>query len=152
MNLKAPANVAGITILNAHHRQPLQQAAIRILHTDRAEDTYAELLDGMPTTKTYRECFVSWKTHPSSRHSELCPGVRDKPVGWCLGSRWAASWPEIGDQLALLERREGRQINQESVDRLERSIKLATPSSPLWDWVKYKYGIGEQMREKAKDE
>ena len=71
-------NNASITTLNAHHRLSLQRAALRILHTDHTEDTYAELLDGMPTTKAYRECFYSWKTHPSSRHSELSPGIHDK--------------------------------------------------------------------------
>lgn len=78
MNLKASADAVSVIMLDEHHRQSLERALMRVLHTGRAEDTYAEILDGMPTTKAYRECTYSWKGHPSVNHPELCPGIREQ--------------------------------------------------------------------------
>ncbi|KAM0270845.1 hypothetical protein ACHAQH_009309 [Verticillium albo-atrum] len=78
MNLKTAADVASPNILDAPYRQSLQRALTRILHTQLAEDAYAEILDGMPMAATYRDFSFTWQTHPSQTHTELCPGSREK--------------------------------------------------------------------------
>lgn len=78
MNLKGSPDVASLNMLDEDHRQSLERAPLRILDTSLAEDTYAEILDGMPMAETYRDFFYSWKTHPSVKHADLCPGSREK--------------------------------------------------------------------------
>ncbi|CRK38943.1 hypothetical protein BN1708_007913 [Verticillium longisporum] len=77
-NSRSPTDFATVNILDASHRQALERALTRILHTNHVEVTYAEILDGMPLAATYREFFYAWKTHPSVNHIELCSGSLEK--------------------------------------------------------------------------
>ncbi|KAK3943322.1 hypothetical protein QBC46DRAFT_361876 [Diplogelasinospora grovesii] len=77
---KEVADVANIDVLDADHRKPFEQALMRILQTEIAEHTYAEILDGLPTRKSYSELNpASIKNgHPAHDHLELCPGTRER--------------------------------------------------------------------------
>ncbi|KAK5999097.1 hypothetical protein PT974_01485 [Cladobotryum mycophilum] len=72
------ADVASINIIDSDHRQPFERALMRILQTEIAEHTYAEILDGLPTEQSYREFSYPLQGHPSLSHTQLCPGVREK--------------------------------------------------------------------------
>lgn len=65
-------------ILNESHRAVFETALKRILETEIAEHTYAEILDGLPTSSSYREFHSIQEGHPSLEHHELCPGTRER--------------------------------------------------------------------------
>ena len=70
--------MADVTMLDEYHRRSFEQALIRILRTELAEHTFAEILDGMPTSSSYRDMNFSYKGHPAMDHTKLCPGALDK--------------------------------------------------------------------------
>ncbi|POR36286.1 Uncharacterized protein TPAR_03530, partial [Tolypocladium paradoxum] len=78
MNLKSSADIASINILDAPHHRTFERALMRILETDLAEETYAEILDGMPTAATWRDFHRNYDTHPAHDHHELCSGAHDR--------------------------------------------------------------------------
>lgn len=75
---KAPAETSTADVLDVHHRGSLDRALMRILHTRLAEDTYAEILDGLPMAGTFMRFCGNVEAHPSLNHKDLCPGVREK--------------------------------------------------------------------------
>lgn len=70
---KAPTEHANAEVLNVDHRASLERALMRILQTSIAEETFAEVLYGMPLTSTYRSFYQSGRAHPSINNTELCP-------------------------------------------------------------------------------
>ncbi|EGX91112.1 hypothetical protein CCM_05269 [Cordyceps militaris CM01] len=66
------------TDLDEDHRNSFIKALLRILHTEVAELTYAEILDGLPTSASYFDFFYKQEGHPAINHTELCPGVLNR--------------------------------------------------------------------------
>ncbi|KAG8159655.1 hypothetical protein KVR01_010292 [Diaporthe batatas] len=66
--------------LDAEHLQPFRQALSNILSTPTAESTYAQILDGMPLSLTYRKNHWYWKNFPVSTHNDLCAGALEKAI------------------------------------------------------------------------
>lgn len=67
-----------VDLLCEEHRNPFEKALRRILNTELAEHTYAEILDGLPTNDSYRDLYYPREGHPSLQHLKLCPGVRER--------------------------------------------------------------------------
>ncbi|KAK4099869.1 hypothetical protein N658DRAFT_487252 [Parathielavia hyrcaniae] len=67
--------------LDGQHRQLLVRAITRILYTELAETTYAQIIDGLPIGDVAWDRRVQFITeHPitADAHEELCPGMLDK--------------------------------------------------------------------------
>ncbi|KAK4645123.1 hypothetical protein QC761_311060 [Podospora bellae-mahoneyi] len=67
--------------LNDHHRHLLIRAISRVLATDIAKTTFAQILDGLPTSEVGDDCSDGELPdgHPlREKHRQLCPGVLDK--------------------------------------------------------------------------
>ena len=67
--------------LDTAHREVFSAAILKILATELAEITYAQIVDGLPLDHIARETSRPWFTrdHPFwDSHHELCPGVLDK--------------------------------------------------------------------------
>jgi hypothetical protein len=66
--------------LEGEHRQLLIRAITRILSTELAETTYAQIIDGLPIADVaYDSHDPPHDDHPlNEAHRELCPGMLDK--------------------------------------------------------------------------
>jgi hypothetical protein len=66
--------------LDGEHRQLLIRAITRILSTELAETTYAQIIDGLPIADVaYDSHDPPHDDHPLiEAHKELCPGMLDK--------------------------------------------------------------------------
>ena len=66
--------------LDGEHRQLLDRAIARILSTELAEMTYAQIIDGLPTGDVAYDARVPpYGAHPIDHaHDELCPGMLGK--------------------------------------------------------------------------
>ncbi|KAK4204302.1 hypothetical protein QBC40DRAFT_293050 [Triangularia verruculosa] len=67
--------------LNENHRDILTRAISRLLATDIAKITFAQILDGLPTAEVGDDCSDGELPdgHPlREKHRDLCPGVLDK--------------------------------------------------------------------------
>ncbi|KAM3451882.1 hypothetical protein NHJ6243_009486 [Beauveria neobassiana] len=64
--------------LDEEHRNSFIKALLRILHTEVAELTYSEILDGIPTSASYFDFYYQQEGHPAISHTELCPDVLDR--------------------------------------------------------------------------
>ncbi|KAF5708760.1 hypothetical protein FMUND_10435 [Fusarium mundagurra] len=71
-------NMATIDALGTRHRQALVQALTRVMETDVAERTFAEIIDGLPTIDSYQDSHWPQEGHPATQHLELCPGIIEK--------------------------------------------------------------------------
>lgn len=69
-----------LTVLDAAHADVFQQALTRVLSTQVAELTFAEILDGLPTEDSYLEFHLRKQGHPvfELKHTTLCPGVVER--------------------------------------------------------------------------
>ncbi|AEO71881.1 uncharacterized protein THITE_2124758 [Thermothielavioides terrestris NRRL 8126] len=69
-----------VRTLDSEHAAAFKQALARLLSTDVAEITYAEILDGLPTVASFCDFHFIQETHPvfELRHDVLCPGVIDR--------------------------------------------------------------------------
>jgi hypothetical protein len=67
-------------VLDERHHQILSRAINRILYTDEAELTYAQIVDGLPLYDVAcdRNPDIPRAGHPLEKHTQLCPGVLDK--------------------------------------------------------------------------
>ncbi len=65
---------------DGEHRRLLAGAIVRVLATELAETTYAQILDGLPTGDVAYEARIEpYGAHPIDHaHNELCPGMLDK--------------------------------------------------------------------------
>jgi hypothetical protein len=66
--------------LDGKHRGLLERAIMRILSTELAEITYAQIIDGLPTGDVAYEGYTPvCGGHPiDSVHDRLCPGMLEK--------------------------------------------------------------------------
>lgn len=66
--------------LDAEHLDTLKQALNNLLSTTIAEETYAQILDGMPLASVYAEDHWFREGLPDfvTQHEEFCPGVLEK--------------------------------------------------------------------------
>jgi hypothetical protein len=49
-----------------------------VLYTKVAEQTFAQIIDGLPTSQSFSEFHWTPDGHPVIAHSELCPGMVEK--------------------------------------------------------------------------
>lgn len=71
---------ANLGDLDEEHRDTFIKALLRILHTETAEVTYSEILDGIPTSASYFDFYYQQEGHPAINHKKLCPGVDDRQL------------------------------------------------------------------------
>jgi hypothetical protein len=66
--------------LGPDHFDILKQAIWNILTTDVAEFTYAQIIDGLPTTSSFTDFHILRKSsdHPVRSHPALCDGAMDR--------------------------------------------------------------------------
>jgi len=66
--------------LDGDHHHLLVCAIMRVLSTELAEVTYAQIIDGLPTGDVAYEAYgTPYAGHPIDQaHNELCPGMLDK--------------------------------------------------------------------------
>ena len=70
-----------IDVLDEDHCRIFVRAIKRVLATDVAEITYAQVIDGLPLARVLRDCsdFFPIPEHPIyTIHKELCPGILEK--------------------------------------------------------------------------
>ncbi|KAM0231661.1 hypothetical protein ACHAP5_010977 [Fusarium lateritium] len=67
-----------IELLDTEHFQAFEQALMRVLGTDIAEKTFAQIIDGLPTYESYAEFHWPQDGHPATHHTKLCSGMLDK--------------------------------------------------------------------------
>jgi hypothetical protein len=69
--------------LDGEHRRLLDRAISRILSTEIAEITYAQIIDGLPTSRVaYDSTRPPHNDHPIAHaHQDLCPGMLEKARG-----------------------------------------------------------------------
>ena len=67
--LTAPQEMDSIAKLDGGHAGAFREALSRILSTEAAEFTFAQLLDGLPTKESFREFLRGYEkmTHPIFR-------------------------------------------------------------------------------------
>lgn len=75
-----PTPSGPLSFLDEEHQRTFRRALLNILSTDLAESTYAQIIDGLPTTKSLRYSWSSVKDHPVHvlDHSEVCDGSLEK--------------------------------------------------------------------------
>ncbi|KAH7154130.1 hypothetical protein DER46DRAFT_628035 [Fusarium sp. MPI-SDFR-AT-0072] len=71
-------DLATIDVLRTWHRQAFVQALMRVMETDVAERTFAEIIDGIPTIGSYQEFHWPQHGHPATQHLDVCPGMIEK--------------------------------------------------------------------------
>lgn len=66
--------------LDPDHLDALRLALSNLLATDVAEFTYAQIIDGLPTTWSFYDFHSLYDTddHPAQLHENLCEGVMDR--------------------------------------------------------------------------
>lgn len=64
--------------LDSEHLEPLKRALNNLLSTTIVEQTYAQIVDGMPIASVYAEDHWFREGNPLMQHEELCPGVLEK--------------------------------------------------------------------------
>lgn len=64
--------------LDEEHLASFKQALANLLSTPTAEFTYAQIVDGMPTSHNYMIDHDFYDGFPVLSHEELCPGTMDK--------------------------------------------------------------------------
>ncbi|KAH6649497.1 hypothetical protein F5144DRAFT_588200 [Chaetomium tenue] len=77
---QTPAAQLSFAHLDGDHRQILERAIRRILATELAEITYAQIIDGLPTGQVAYESYIPiYGWHPIDNvHDDLCPGMLEK--------------------------------------------------------------------------
>ncbi|KAF5536510.1 hypothetical protein FNAPI_11720 [Fusarium napiforme] len=78
MALNDSLDMATIDVLETEHQKAFVQALMRVLETDVAERTFAEIIDGLPTIESYQDFHWPQEGHPATQHLELCPGMIEK--------------------------------------------------------------------------
>ena len=76
----AAARQLSLADLEGEHHERLVRAIARILATELAETTYAQIIDGLPTGDVaYDGVVPRYDGHPIDHaHDELCPDMLDK--------------------------------------------------------------------------
>lgn len=71
-------DMARIDILDKDHHEPFQVGLRRILQTEVAEFTYAQIIDGLPTRDSYEDQHWPQDGHPALEHEDLCLGALER--------------------------------------------------------------------------
>lgn len=69
--------------LDSEHLDPLRRAIRNILLTPIAEETYGQIIDGLPLHSVYEQDHACWEDAPVMEHTELCAGVLQKTRDFC---------------------------------------------------------------------
>ncbi|KAF5017836.1 hypothetical protein F66182_10207 [Fusarium sp. NRRL 66182] len=74
------SDLQSIDTLDDEHKVPFRRALGNLLSTDRAEYTYAQIIDGLPTRESFKEGYHVVQGHPvfELNHTQICPGSIDK--------------------------------------------------------------------------
>lgn len=66
--------------LDVEHLMSFRNAITNIRHTEIAEQTFAQIVDGLPTKSSFSELHSTSKDlgHPASTHVSLCEGVIER--------------------------------------------------------------------------
>ena len=67
-----------VEVLDTQHRQAFEHALARVLETEVAEQTFAQIIDGLPTRRSFSEFNPLPDAHPTRAHTELCPGMVER--------------------------------------------------------------------------
>ncbi|KLO94908.1 uncharacterized protein LW93_3600 [Fusarium fujikuroi] len=70
--------VSSLKDLDIEHLSSFERALRRILETDIAEQTYAEILDGLPLSDSYLSFQFPQDGHPALEHEEFSEGARER--------------------------------------------------------------------------
>ena len=105
--------LASPSLLDEVHFRLLRRALLKILSTDIAESTYAQIIDGLPTVQSFKESYDYMKGHPvyELNHTNVCPGSLDTAR-------------EFRSKLELSDLRFEKRVR-------DPQTKLLPPSSPL---------------------
>lgn len=72
--------------LDESHFEPLARAITNVFLTKIAQDTFAQLVDGVPLDKSLGEAhgrpLMDATTHPARQHTVLCPGTLERMEGF----------------------------------------------------------------------
>ncbi|KAI1070987.1 hypothetical protein LB507_011069, partial [Fusarium sp. FIESC RH6] len=69
---------SNVEVLDTQHRQAFERALARVLETEVAEQTFAQIIDGLPTRRSFSEFNPLPDAHPTRAHTELCPGMVER--------------------------------------------------------------------------
>lgn len=70
--------MTSLEFLDEEHLQPLRRALANCLAASVAEYTYAQILDGRPTTLIYGGDHYMGDDWPMRKHQRICPGFLEK--------------------------------------------------------------------------
>jgi hypothetical protein len=77
-----PKEMSDLSALDDGHASIFKIALSRLLATELAELTFAQIVDGLPTKASFRDfhAYFDQTNHPvfALDHDELCPGVLEK--------------------------------------------------------------------------
>lgn len=77
-----PKEMSHLSALDDEHASIFKTAFSRLLATELAELTFAQIVDGLPTKASFQEFhrYLNRTNHPvfALDHAELCPGVVEK--------------------------------------------------------------------------
>lgn len=78
MNSHSASN--SLESLNEKYKFAAERAIRNIISTDVAEQTYAQILDGLPTEQSLEDSYVWIEGHPvyELKHKEICAGFIEK--------------------------------------------------------------------------
>jgi hypothetical protein len=74
---------SNLSVLDSQHTDAVKQALGRLLCSEVAETTYAEILDGLPTVDSFIEFHYVQTDHAGHPvfeldHTSLCPGIVER--------------------------------------------------------------------------
>lgn len=78
MNSNSISQLGTVEVLDTEHRQAFGQALAGVMGTNVALQTFAQIIDGLPTYEYYAEFHWPQDGHPATHHTGLCSGVLDK--------------------------------------------------------------------------
>jgi hypothetical protein len=83
-NIMSFPEYVGLHRLEGTHHDSLFVALRNVLNTDIALVTYAQIIDGLPTSDAAWDQYASkyWPAHPINDHKMLCEGALEKAKGF----------------------------------------------------------------------
>lgn len=72
------SEIGSVDALKTSHRQAFEDALMRVLNTELAEQTFAQIVDGLPTRDSFCEFHWIQDDHPVNNHTVLCPGMIER--------------------------------------------------------------------------
>ncbi|KAH6951521.1 hypothetical protein DER45DRAFT_510669 [Fusarium avenaceum] len=78
MNSNNTSQLGTVEVLDTEHRQAFEQVLARVMGTNVALQTFAQIIDGLSTYESYAEFHWPQDGHPATHHPGLCSGVLDK--------------------------------------------------------------------------